>query len=388
MKLTRPVPLHKSWIEKEEEAEVLETLRSGWLTRGPRTQAFERSFADYVGCRHAIGVNSGTAALHLALASLGIGEGDEVVTTPITFAATGNVIVLQRAHPVFADVEADTLNIDPAEVAARITAKTRAILPVHLFGHPCEMDAIMALARARQLAVIEDAAHAIEARYRGRPIGAIGDLTAFSFYATKNITTGEGGMVTTNDDGLAERLRLLRLHGVVGNAGATSAKAPWDVVLAGYNYTMSDIQAALGLHQLEKIDGYWDRRRRLAAAYDDALKHVEEVRRVGVREGVRHAYHLYPILLRTEDLTVDRDAVVEALREAGVGAGVHFRALHLMSFYRERFGFAPGDFPNAEYAADRLISLPLYPKMEEEDVEGVVEALMEVVRRLRKRKGR
>lgn len=385
----RQVPLALPWLGEEEEREILETLRSGWLTTGPRTREFERRFAEYVGCRQAIGVNSCTSGLHLSLVALGVGPGDEVITSPITFAATANVIVHQGAKPVFADVDPETLNVDPAEIERRITPRTKVVMPVHLFGQPCGMEAILAAARRHGVAVVEDAAHAIGAEYRGRKIGSFGDLTVFSFYATKNITTGEGGMLTTNRDDLAEKARILSNHGISADAWRRRGEgefAHWDVILPGYKYNMFDIQAALGLEQLKKIEAFWERRKAWVAMYNKAFREIPEIRLVAEREEVKHAYHLYAVILKTEDLAVGRDEILQALRNAGIGVGVHFRALHLTSFYRKTFDFKSGDLPNAEYAGDRVISLPLYPRMEEEDVKRVIAAVKQTLHRFRKKR--
>ncbi len=382
-------PFHRPWLDVKEEREVLDTLRSGWLTTGPKTREFERCFADYVGCTHAIGLNSCTAALHVGLVSLGVGPGDEVITTPITFAASANVIVHQGAKPVFVDVDPETLNIDTALIADAISESTRAIMPVHLFGHPCDMETICRLAHRHRLPVIEDAAHAIGAEVLGKKVGTIGDLTAFSFYPTKNITTGEGGMITTDRDDLAEMIRSLSNHGINANTwqrhGGESF-AHWDVIYPGYNYSMFDIQAALGIHQIKKIEDFWRRRRSLVEIYNDAFKEMPGIQILSVKEGVKSAHHLYVVLVKTEMLHIDRDAILQALRSAGIGVGVHFRSLHLMSYYSKTFGFKRGDFPRAEYASDRVISLPLYPKMEEKDARLVIKTVKEIFHRSAKRK--
>jgi dTDP-4-amino-4,6-dideoxygalactose transaminase len=379
---------HRAWLEEEEEQEILATLRSGWLTTGSRTHEFENRFAEYIGCKHAVGLNSCTAGLHLGLSSLGIGPGDEVITTPITFAATANVIVHQGAKPVFVDVEPDTLQIDAQKLENHITEKTKAILPVHLYGHPCEMDVIARVAQKYRLAVVEDAAHAIETEFRGKKVGNIGDLTAFSFYATKNMTTGEGGMLTTNRDDLAEKIRILSLHGITADAWQRHGDGEfihWDVRYPGYKYNMFDIQAALGIHQLKKIEMFWQRRKNWVDVYDRTFREMPEIQLLSQRQHVKHAHHLYVILLKTEKLKIDRDDMLKALHEAGIGVGVHFRSLHLMSFYARTFGFKRGDFPHAEYASDRLISLPLYPKMAEEDVKRVIATVKQTVHRFRKK---
>ncbi len=381
------LPFHRPLIGDEEETEVIQTLRSGWLTTGYRTQEFEKAFADYIGCKHAVGLNSCTAGLHLALVALGIGEGDEVITTPITFPATANVVIHQKALPVFVDVEPETLNIDPDKVEEKITPKTRAIIPVHFAGHPCEMDRILEIARKHNLKVIEDAAHALEAEYKGRKVGVLGDATAFSFYATKNITTGEGGMLTTQDDELADKVSILRLHGISHDAwkryGSEGYKH-WDTIYPGYKYNMPDILAAIGIHQLKKANKFLRIRNKYVEMYDEAFEHVPEIKVLSRKNNVKHSHHLYVIQVKTEDLTVDRDVIMNAIQAENVGIGIHFRALHLQTYYRNIYGFKPGDFPNAEYASERVISLPLYPALSESDVADVIEVVRKVIARYRK----
>jgi dTDP-4-amino-4,6-dideoxygalactose transaminase len=369
-------------LGEEEYADVLDTLRSGWITMGPKTRTFEGAFAEYVGCRHALAVSSCTAGLHLALVAGGIGPADEVITTPLTFCSTANVIVHQGAVPVLADVRPDTLNIDPEQIGKKITPRTKAIIPVHLGGQPCEMDEIRGMAEERHLLVIEDAAHAMGAEYKGRKIGTIGDLTVFSFYATKNLTTGEGGMVCTEDDGLAELVNILRLHGISKDAWKRySDQGSWyyEVLLPGYKYNMTDIQAALGLHQLAKQGEFQRIRERYAQRYAEAFLDLPEVSPLEISDQVRHSWHLYVVQLDLEGLTIDRAQFIEALRRENVGASVHFIPLHLHPYYRERYGFQRGDFPVAERAYERVVSLPLYPRMSEGDAEDVIEAVSKVV---------
>jgi len=384
----RFLPFHQPFIGEEEIAEVTAALRSGWLTTGPRTKAFEKKFCQYIGSPHAVGVNSCTAALHLALEAAGVKEGDEVITTPITFAATANVIVHQKAIPVFVDVEPDTLNIKPGLIERKISARTRAIIPVHLAGHPCDMDEITALARKYEITVIEDAAHALEAEYRGTKIGALSPFTAFSFYATKNITTGEGGMLTVQDDEIAEKVRILSLHGMSRDAWKRYSEEGyrhWEVLYAGYKYNMSDLQAALGLHQIDRIGEFWETRRKYTRRYDSAFEEVPEVKPLRTKPHVKHAYHLYPILLNLEILTADRDQVMNALQAENIGIGIHFRAIHLHPFYRGTFGGREGTLPVAEDATQRILSLPLYPKMSEQDLDDVVKAVKKVIGAYRKK---
>ncbi|MDE2060224.1 MAG: DegT/DnrJ/EryC1/StrS aminotransferase family protein [candidate division NC10 bacterium] len=379
---TEFLPFHRPWIEEAAIKSVAEVLESGWITRGPRTEEFEEAFRRYIGCRNAIGLNSCTAGLHLSLAALGIGPGDEVITSPITFPATANVIIHQGARPVFADVEEETLNLDPRNVEEKITSRTRAIIPVHFAGHPCQMDAILDIAERHRLAVIEDAAHAIEASYRGRKIGTIGLFTAFSFYATKNLTTGEGGMLTTTDEELAEKVRVLSLHGISHDAWKRYAKEGsqhWEAVYPGYKYNMFDLQGALGLRQLERVEEWWRIRRAYVQRYRAGLGEIPGLVLLGERADVRHAYHLLVIIVRTERLKADRDTIMAALRAENIGVGLHFRALHLHPYYRQAVGFKPGDLATAERASERVLSLPLYPKMTEQDVSDVIEAVRKVM---------
>ncbi len=382
------LPYHQPLLGAEEEASVLETMRSGWLTTGPKTKLFEKQIADYVGAAHCVALNSCTAALHLALLAVGVGPGDEVITSPITFASTANVIVHCGATPVFADVEPDTFNMAADRFAAAITPKTKAVIPVHLFGQACDMDAINAIARRHGIAVIEDAAHAIGTEYRGQRVGGSGNLTAFSFYATKNITSGgEGGALTTNDAALAERLAIMSLHGISKDAWkrySTSGYKHWDIIYPGYKYNMFDLQAAIAIPQLARIDAFWNRRVELKAIYDAAFAAVPEILLPAERSYGRHAYHLYPIVVRTEAMTTDRDGIMNAVQAENIGVGVHFRAVHLHPYYVDTWGFRPGMFPNAEYYSDRTISLPLYPKMTDADAGDVVAVVRQVLESHRK----
>ena len=376
------LPFHQPWIDDAGIKAVSDVLQSGWITRGPRTEEFERAFGAYVGSRHAVGLSSCTAGLHLALVTLGIGPGDEVITSPITFPATANVVVHQGARPVFADVDPVTLNIDPARVEASITPRTRALMPVHFAGHPCRMDALLDLARRHRLHVIEDAAHAIESSVGGRKVGSIGDFTAFSFYATKNLTTAEGGMLTTNSDELAERARILSLHGISRDAWkryAQDGPLHWETVSPGYKYNMFDVQAALGLTQIERLEEWWTVRAAYTRRYREGLASLSEIEILGEEAGIRHAYHLLVILLRTERLRVDRERIMADLRAEGIGTGIHFRSLSLHPYYRDAFPSPPGTLPVAESVSERLLSLPLYPRMSPSDIDDVLEALRRVI---------
>ncbi len=365
----------------------MDTLQSGWITMGPKTKRFEELFAEYVGSRHAIAVSSCTAGLHLALVAAGIGPEDEVITTPLTFCSTANVIIHQGARPVLADVRGDTFNIDPGDVREKITPRTKAIIPVHLAGQPCEMDEIRAIAEEHELLVIEDAAHATGAKYKDRMIGIISDVTVFSFYATKNLTTGEGGMITTEDGELAEKMRILRLHGISTDAWKRySAQGSWyyEVLFPGYKYNMTDIQASLGIHQLAKQEEFLEIRQRYADMYNDAFEGLPEIITPVVKDYVRHAWHLYIIRLDLERLGLERGLFIEALRKENIGTSVHFIPLHLHPYYRERYGFKKGEFPVAESLYEGIVTLPLYPKMSVGDVEDVIEAVRKVVAESRK----
>ena len=381
------LPFHQPLIDGDDEQAVLEVLRSGWITTGPRTKTFEKEFAAYTGARHCVAVNSCTAALHLALEAAGVGPGDEVVTSPITFASTANVIVHRGATPVFADVDRETLNIDPAAVEAALTPRTKALIPVDFAGHPCDLDEIMAIGRRRALVVIEDAAHSVGAAYKARPIGGIADMTAFSFYATKNITSGEGGALTTNRSEWAERISVMALHGISRDAWkrySSEGYRHWDIIAPGYKYNMFDLQGALVLSQLAKLDTFHARRVALKARLDAGLGDLDEVATPVERPWVTHAHHLYPIVVRTEMLSADRDTIMAAIQAENIGIGIHFRAVHLHPFYVETFGFRRGMFPNAEYYSDRTISLPLFPRMTDADADDVVAAVRKVVSRYRR----
>jgi dTDP-4-amino-4,6-dideoxygalactose transaminase len=369
-------------IGPEEIAEVIDTLRSDWITTGPKTRRFEAAFAARAGAPHAVAVNSCTAAMHLALAAWGLGPGDEVITTPYTFCSTVNVILHAGARPVLADVCPDDLTIDPAAVEAALTPRTRAILPVHFAGQPCRMDDLLAIAARHGLRVLEDAAHAVGATYRGRPIGALGDATAFSFYATKNLTTAEGGMLTTADAALAERVRRLSNHGMSRDAWKRySAEGSWyyEVVEAGFKYNMTDLQASLGLHQLAKQPAFQARRAAVVAAYQAGLGDLAALQLPSARPEVGHAWHLYVIRLRPGALRIGRAQVIEELKRRNIGASVHFIPLNLHPYYREHLGWAPGQFPVAEAAYAGAVSLPLHPRLSDGDVADVVAALREVV---------
>jgi dTDP-4-amino-4,6-dideoxygalactose transaminase len=374
------IAFHRPSIGEEEIDEVVQTLRSGWLTSGKKAAQFEEDFRAYTGSIHAVAVNSCTAALHLALAAMDIGPGDEVITTPLTFCATVNAILHTGATPVLADVAADG-NLDPAAVAACVTRQTRAIIPVHLAGLPCRMSAIMSTARRHKLRVVEDAAHAVGTHFRGKHVGAAasgfsGDAAAYSFYATKNMTTGEGGMFTTNDRTLAGRVRILTLHGIskdAWNRYAENGNWFYRVLEAGFKYNLSDIQAAIGIHQLRRVDGFITRRAEYAHRYTEAFRQIEELEPPPEATEGRHAWHLYMLRLNLDRLRISRDEFIQELSRRGVGTSVHFIPIPMHPF------FAPwaekNRCPHAETLYSRLVSLPLYPDLSEAEVERVIAAV-------------
>lgn len=379
----REVPFYQPDIGEAEIAAVTDALRSGWLTVGPKTVEFENAFAAAVGAKHAIGLNSCTAALHLALDTLDLGPEDEVITCSLTFTATGATIIHAGGRPVLADCLEDTLNIDPADVERKITPRTRALVPVHFAGQPAAMDELTALAKQHGLLVVEDAAHAIPATYKGRMVGSISDMTAFSFYATKNLTTGEGGMLTLDDDAKADRIRMRRLHGMSRDAWKRySGSGTWryDVTAPGYKYNMTDGAAAMGLVQLGRLVEMDERRHALAAMYTERLAAVPELQLQTVRPDVRSAWHLFTVRLRPEQLTIGRDAMIEQLKANGVNVAVHFIPLHMHSFYRDNLGYGLEDLPRATAAGNNIISLPFYTRMTEEDVDYVCDTLVRLVR--------
>ncbi len=376
------LPFSPPAIGEEEIAEVVDTLRSGWITTGPKTHRFEREFASRLQAPAALGLNSCTAGLHLALVSLGIRRGDEVITTALTFSATANVVEHTGARPVLVDVEPDTLNISPAAVESAITSRTRAILVVHYGGHPVDLDAIRALAKPRGIEIIEDAAHALPASYKGVPIGAGDNPVSFSFYATKNLTTGEGGMLT-GAPALIDRARVLSLHGMDRDAWKRYARGgswAYDVVAPGFKYNMTDIQAALGLAQLRKLAGFQNRRREIVASYGAGFGNLGALELPACRPEVEHAWHLYVLRLRREALRISREQFIEELTARNIGTSVHFIPIHLHGYYRRRYGYLPGAFPVAEENYRRMVSLPLHPGLSDEAVGHVIDAVHDVVK--------
>ena len=373
------IPFSRPWIDDTEIKAVSQVLASKWISTGNRVREFERAFAEYLGVKHAIAVSSCTAALHLSLVVAGIGNGDEVITTPYTFTATAEAIRYVGAKPVFVDIHPDTLNIDTSKVEQAITARTKAILPVHIAGIPCDMDALQDISQRHNFKLIDDAAHAIPAEYRGQHIGSIGDLSAFSFYANKNLTTGEGGMITTNSAAFAEPLRTMRLHGIDKDAWARQSQRNiwhYDITTEGYKYNMTDIQAAMGLCQLMKLNKQHERRRNFAQIYQTELAKFPQISTPIAPDNAReHAWHLYIIQLHTGN----RDEFLEALSEANIECSVHYIPLHLFEFYQERYGYRVGDFPCAEAAFERVVSLPLHPGLTEEEIHIVIDAIGETL---------
>uniref|UniRef100_A0A7C3RMC4 DegT/DnrJ/EryC1/StrS family aminotransferase n=1 Tax=Archaeoglobus fulgidus TaxID=2234 RepID=A0A7C3RMC4_ARCFL len=357
------IPISKPFIGEEEIARVIEVLRSGMIVQGDKVAEFERRFSAYIGSRHGIAVSNGTAALDIALKAIGVGEGDEVITTPFTFVATSNAILFQRSKPVFADIEEDTYNINPDDVMEKITPKTRAVVGVHLFGHPFDVRAILEICEDHKLMLIEDCAQAHGAEYNGKKVGSFG-IGCFSFYATKNMTTSEGGMITCNDDDIAEKCRLLRSHGEVRK---------YEHVLLGHNMRMTNIQAVLGLAQLEKLDWMNEKRRKNAEFYEKNIN-VEGLRKPVEKSYAKHVYHQY-VLLVEEDFTMTRDEFSKYLTENGVGNAIHYpKPVYLQPLYRE-IGYEKGLCPTAEYVAERVISIPVHPLLSEKELEKIVEVI-------------
>jgi dTDP-4-amino-4,6-dideoxygalactose transaminase len=369
-------------IDDTEFDEIKESLASGWVTTGPKVRRFEAEFAAAVGAKHAIAVNSCTAAMHLALEAIGLRRGDEVITTPYTFAATAEVIRYFDARPVLVDVDAESLNMRPDALAAAISARTRAIIPIHIAGLPAELDAIQDLARQHDLPIIEDAAHAFPCAYKGRPIGSLSQFTCFSFYATKTITTGEGGMICTDDDRWAERCRIMALHGISKDAWKRyTAEGSWyyEIVAPGYKYNMTDIAAGMGLAQLRKAERMWQRRQAIAARYNQAFADLPALQLPHDRADCQHAWHLYMLRLNLEQLTIDRARFADELKQRNIGISVHFIPLHIHPYYRDTYAYQPKDFPTAYGEYLREISLPIYSKMSDQDVQDVIDVVRDVI---------
>jgi perosamine synthetase len=374
------LPYGRQSISEDDIQAVVDVLRSDWLTSGPKVAEFEEALAARVGAKYAVAFSSGTAALHGAAFAAGLKPGDEAITSPLTFAATANCVLYQGARPVFADVSADTLNLDPDRLAERITPNTRAVLPVDYAGHPADLDPILALAERHGLTVIEDACHALGAEYKGRHAGSIAHMSVFSFHPVKHVATGEGGMVTTDRADLAENLRRFRNHGISSDARQRHAAGQWhyEMVLLGFNYRLTDIACALGISQLKKLEANLARRRGIAARYTAAFRNLRGVIAPSVRPDVNPAWHLYPIRVNPSQLKKDRAYVFRALRAENIGVNVHYIPVHLHPYYRDRFGYRGGEYPIAETAYEQLISLPMFHAMTEQDVEDVIAAVSKV----------
>jgi perosamine synthetase len=375
------LPYGRQAIDESDIQAVVEILRSDWLTTGPKVAEFEEAMAEWVGAKYAVSFSSGTAALHAAAFAVGLQPGDEAITSPLTFAATANCVLYQGATPVFADVLEDTLNLDPELVAARITPRTKVILPVDYAGHPADLDSILQLANRHGLTVIEDACHALGAEYRGRRVGSVAHMTVFSFHPVKHLTTGEGGMVTTDNPVFAETLRRFRNHGISSDARQRQSAGQWhyEMVLLGFNYRLTDIACALGLQQMKKLEANLARRRQVAARYAAEFRQMPGVFVPQTREDVSHAWHLYPIRLDLTKLTADRGEVFRALRAENIGVNVHYIPVHRHRYYQDRFGYKGREYPVAEDAYERLISLPMFHGISDSDVEDVIHAVSKVI---------
>ena len=379
------LPFSPPLIGEEEIAEVVDTLQSDWITTGPKVKNFEKEFSAYIGSPSALATSSATDAMLVGLAALGVGEGDEVITTPMTFCSTAHVIEHLGAKPIFVDVVRDTMTLDPGKIEKAISPKTKAILPVHLHGHPCDMDPILELAGAHNLSVLEDAAHAFPATYKGRKIGTLGDLTAFSFYATKNLTTGEGGMLAGSVE-VIDEARIWSLHGMSRDAwnryGETGSWY-YEVIRPGFKCNMSDIQAAIGVQQLKKIPGFQERRREIVERYNEAFEGLDEIDLPIERPEARSAWHLYAIRLNLDHLKIDRSRFIEELKNRNIGTSVHFIPLHIQPYYQDKYGYTPEDYPVAYAEFQRMISLPLNLRLSDEDLDDVIEAVIDVIEKNR-----
>lgn len=377
------LPYGKQWLDEKEINEVIDCLKSDWITTGPKMRLFEENFKKFKDSKYAIAVNSGTAALHISTSCIDIKPGDEVITTPLTFVASANCVVYRGGTPVFADIDTDTYNINPEEIKKKITQKTKAIIPVHFAGQPCKMDDITEIAEENDLYIIEDAAHAIDAEYKGRKIGNISDLTTFSFHPVKNITTAEGGMVTTNNDEFYEKLLMFRTHGISKDAVNRFGKSGdfyYDMQYLGFRYNLSELHSALGIHQLDKLESFQRRRGEIVKIYNRELQNIEEIKIPFVKKNIKHSWHLYVIQLEIEKLRVNRDYIFKALREENIGINVHYIPVHYHSYYQNKFGFKKGILPNVEWLFPRILTIPLFPHMSDDDVYDVINALEKVIK--------
>ncbi|MFW9988899.1 MAG: UDP-4-amino-4,6-dideoxy-N-acetyl-beta-L-altrosamine transaminase [Candidatus Odinarchaeota archaeon] len=381
------LPYGTQWLDNEEINEVIDSLKSDWITTGPKMRSFEEKFKKYKGSKYAIAVNSGTAALHICTSCIDIKPGDEVITTPYTFVASANCIIYRGGTPIFADIKKDTYNIDPVKIREKITSKTKAIIPVHFAGQPCDMDEITEIAEQNGLYIIEDAAHAVAAEYKNKKIGTISDLTTFSFHPVKNITTAEGGMVTTDNDEFNEKLLMFRTHGISKDAIKRFGKSGgfyYDMQYLGFRYNLSELHSALGIHQLNKLESFQKRRREIVKIYNRELNDIDEIIIPYVKNNIKHSWHLYVIQLELEALRVSRDHIFKALRGENIGVNVHYIPVHYHSYYMNKFGLSKGILPNVEWLFPRVLTIPLFPRMSDEDVYDVINALEKVITYYRK----
>lgn len=381
------LPFHRTAISKEEIAEVVDTLKSGWLTTGPKTKRFEEGFAKFIGAKHAVAVNSCTAALHLALAAIGIKEGDEVIVPTMTFTATAEVVTYFKARPVFVDCDPDTLLIDVSKIEEKISNRTKAIIPVHFGGQACNIDQILKLAKKHHIKIIWDAAHSLPTEYNGKLVGSFPDITCFSFYATKTMTTGEGGMAVTDNENYAKKIRLLSLHGMDKHAWNRYSKGGswfYDVVAPGFKYNLTDIAASLGIWQLKKCKSLYLKRKKIAEKYNKAFQKIEEISLLEQKTYGMNAWHLYVIKLNLDKLQITRDKFIEELTNRNIGSSVHFIPLHLHSYWKETYELKSEYFPNATREYNRIISLPIYPDMTKEDVNDIIFAVTDTVKKWKK----
>ena len=377
----KTIPYGRHWIDADDIAAVVEILRSDWLTTGPKVDEFEEAFARFTQAKYAVAVSNGTAALHAAMFALGIGPGDEVIVPALTFAASANCVVFQGGMPVFADVQPHTLLLDAGAAAPKITSRTKAIIAVDYAGQPCDYDSLRQVAEQHGLALVDDACHALGGAYKGRPVGALTDLSTFSLHPVKAITAGEGGIITTDDPALAQRMKIFRNHGITSDHRRRERQTSWfyEMVDLGYNYRLTDFQCALGMSQLQKLPQWVKRRQEIAAFYDKAFSNLPAVEPLNVSPGVSHAYHLYVVRLDLKALSGDRQAIFERLRSQGIGVNVHYLPVHLHPFYRQRFGTGPGLCPVAEAAYEQILSLPIFPKMGDDDLQYVIDTFRQVI---------
>ena len=377
----------KPLIENKEILEVMHTLKSGWLGTGPKVHQFEKLISKYKKIKNTVAVNSCTAALHLSLLAINIKKDDEVILPSMTFAATANAIIHAGGIPVFVDCKIGTMNIDIDDIVKKITKKTKAIIPVHFAGRPCEMDSIMQISKKYKLKIIEDCAHAIETKYKGKFAGTFGDIGCLSFYVTKNVVTGEGGALITNNSKYADRIKILALHGLTQNAWSRFSDkgySHYKVVAPGFKYNMMDIQASIGIHQLNKVSNSWRKRKKIWELYNKEFQNMPFIKLDPIENYMIHAYHLYIILLDTRHINISRDAFLEKMRKLNIGVGVHYTALHLQPYYKKKYKYKKGDLKNTEFISDRTVSLPLSPNLSIKDQRDVIDAVKSIVRKHKK----